>query len=311
MRFYQSIVNQFVFAGVVLFILNLWFFPEPKPQLGPPNPERVALQAEAIRQLQPTELTAQQLELIKKRELREELLFIEAIERGVIEQDLVVQRRLIRNMRFMNPERDVPDEMLLSEAWELRLHLADEVVRRRTVQVMETLIVATQSAFEPTDEALRSEYNRRLSEFEEPEHFSFSHVFLRPQTSEARLDSLAKSLRANVSPDEARTESDVFLSGYRFRNVSLLDISRQFGDQFAREFAEGLIDADPAAGTWLGPFTSVFGQHWVWLEDRLPQRVKTFDEVSADLQRDLRRAAEDDAIEQWVDARLARYEVVL
>ena len=51
MRFYQSIANQFVFAGVVLFILNLWFFPEPKPQLGPPKPERVALQAEAIRQL--------------------------------------------------------------------------------------------------------------------------------------------------------------------------------------------------------------------------------------------------------------------
>ena len=201
--------------------------------------------------------------------------------------------------------------MLLSEAWELRLHLADEVVRRRTVQVMETLIVATQSAFEPTDEALRSEYKRRLSEFEEPEHFSFAHVFLRPQTSEARLGSLAKSLSANVTPDEARTESDVFLSGYRFRNVSLLDISRQFGDQFAREFAEGLTGADPAAETWLGPFTSVFGQHWVWLEDRLPQRVKTFDEVSADLRRDLRRAAEDDAIEQWVDARLARYEVVL
>ena len=145
MRFYQSIANQFVFAGVVLFILNLWFFPEPKPQLGPPNPERVALQAEAIRQLQPTELTAQQLELIKKRELREELLFIEAVERGVIEQDLVVQRRLIRNMRFMNPERDVPDEMLLSEAWELRLHLADEVVRRRTVQVMETLIAGCEA----------------------------------------------------------------------------------------------------------------------------------------------------------------------
>jgi hypothetical protein len=49
----------------------------------------------------------------------------------------------------------------------------------------------------------------------------------------------------------------------------------------------------------------------VWLEARLPQRVKTLDEVSADLQRDLKRAAEDDAIEQWVDARLTRYEVVL
>ena len=77
MRFYQSIANQFVFAGVVLFILNLWFFPEPKPQLGPPNPERVALQAEAIRQLQPTELTAQQLELIKRSVLLKRVLRIQ------------------------------------------------------------------------------------------------------------------------------------------------------------------------------------------------------------------------------------------
>ena len=143
MRFFRSVVNQFVFAGVVLFIVNLWLFPEPKPQLGPPNPERVQLQAEALQQLQQTQLTEQQIERIKKRELREELLFVEAVERGVIDQDLVVQRRLIRNMRFMSPERDATDQALLSEAWELRLHLADEVVRRRTVQVMETLIVAT------------------------------------------------------------------------------------------------------------------------------------------------------------------------
>ena len=55
----------------------------------------------------------------------------------------MVQRRLIRNMRFMDPERDVDDQTLLSEAFELRLHLADEVIRRRTVQVMEALIVAS------------------------------------------------------------------------------------------------------------------------------------------------------------------------
>ena len=109
---FSSVVNQFVFAGVVLFIVNLWLFPEPKPQLGPPNPERVQLQAEALQQLQQTQLTEQQIERIKKRELREELLFVEAVERGVIDQDLVVQRRLIRNMRFMSPEREATDEAL-------------------------------------------------------------------------------------------------------------------------------------------------------------------------------------------------------
>ena len=79
---------------------------------------------------------------IKERELRDELLFIEALDRGFIEQDQVIQRRLIRNMRFMDPERDIDEKTMLKEAFELRLHLADEVIRRRTIQVMETLIVA-------------------------------------------------------------------------------------------------------------------------------------------------------------------------
>ena len=311
MRFFRSVVNQFVFAGVVLFIVNLWLFPEPKPQLGPPNPERVQLQAEALQQLQQTQLTEQQIERIKKRELREELLFVEAVERGVIDKDLVVQRRLIRNMRFMSPERDATDEALLSEAWELRLHLADEVVRRRTVQVMETLIVATQPSYAPTDAELLDEYNSRLSEFEEPARLSFAHVFLRPDSTGERAATLVKAIRAGATPDEARGSSDVFLAGYRFRNASLLDVSRQFGDQFAIELSAKLSDENNTEGPWLGPLTSIFGQHWVWVESRTPGRVKTIDEVSVDLVRDLRRGAEDATVEKWVDARLASYEVIL
>jgi len=311
MRFYQSIANQFVFAGVVLFILNLWLFPEPKPQLGPPNPERVQLQAEALQQLQQTQLTDQQIERIKQRELREELLFVEAIERGVIDQDLVVQRRLIRNMRFMSPEREATDEELLSEAWELRLHLADEVVRRRTVQVMETLIIATQPPYTATEAELLTEYNNRISEFEEPERLGFAHVFLRPDAPDERAENLMSAVKERIIPDEARSSSDVFLAGYRFRNVSFLDISRQFGDQFALELAEKLEGREITEETWLGPITSIFGQHWVWVESRTPGRVKTLDEVSVDLSRDLRRVAEDATVEKWVEAQLASYEVIL
>ena len=311
MRFFRSVVNQFVFAGVVLFIVNLWLFPEPKPQLGPPNPERVQLQAEALQQLQQTQLTEQQIERIKKRELREELLFVEAVERGVIDQDLVVQRRLIRNMRFMSPERDATDQALLSEAWELRLHLADEVVRRRTVQVMETLIVATLPPYTPTDAELLDEYNSRLSEFEEPARLSFAHVFLRPDSIGERAATLVKAISAGATPDEARGSSDVFPMGYRFRNTSLLDISRQFGDQFAIELSAKLSDENNTEGAWLGPLTSIFGQHWVWVDSQTTGRVKTVDEVSVDLIRDLRRAAEDAAVEKWVDARLDSYKVIL
>ena len=311
MRLFKSIASQFVFAGVVLFILDLWLFPEPKPQLGPLNPERVALQTQALQQLQQRPLTEEQIELINKRELREELLFVEAIERGVIEHDLVVQRRLIRNMRFMSPEREASDETLLSEAWDLRLHLADEVVRRRTVQVMESLIVATQSPATPTEAELIAEYNKRLSELQEPERISFDHVFLRSNSSDARYETLTKAIKGGVSPNDARSKSDVFLAGYRFNNLSLLEISRQFGDQFADELTLRLADKNTDLGMWIGPLESIFGQHWVWLDERESSRVKTFDEVVLDLKRDLKRAADNAAIDDWVDARLASYEVVL
>ena len=226
-------------------------------------------------------------------------------------QELVVQRRLIRNMRFMSPEREATDEALLSEAWELRLHLADEVVRRRTVQVMETLIVATQPPYTPTDAELLDEYNSRRSEFEEPARLSFAHVFLRPDSTGDRAATLVKAIRAGATPDEARGSSDVFLAGYRFRNASLLDVSRQFGDQFAIELSAKLSDENNTEGAWLGPLTSIFGQHWVWLDSQTPGRVKTIEEVSGDLIRDLRRGAEDAVVEKWVDARLASYEVIL
>ena len=95
--------------------------------------------------------------------------------------------------------------------WELRLHLADEVVRRRTVQVMETLIVA-QPPTTPTDAELLDEYNSRLSEFEEPARLSFAHVFLRPDSTGERAATLVKAIRAGATPDEARGSSDVFLA---------------------------------------------------------------------------------------------------
>jgi hypothetical protein len=141
MRLLKSIPGRFVLLGVVLFCLDRGFFPDPKPVIGPPNEERVRLQVEALAQLKGTQLNDSQIEEIKRREIRDEVLFVEALNRGLIQQDQVVQRRLIRNMRFMDPERDAEDDTLLAEALELRLHLADEVIRRRTMYFCVKMLV--------------------------------------------------------------------------------------------------------------------------------------------------------------------------
>ena len=221
MRLLRSVWCQFVLIGVVLFITDRALFPEPKPVIGPPNAERVALQVQALTQLQGKPLSTVQQQMIKERELRDELLFMEALHRGFIEDDLVVQRRLIRNMRFMDPEQDAEDSELLTQALELRLHLADEVIRRRTVQVMETLIVASRGEPSISEATLRAAYQSQLDLFEEPIRYSFSHVFLRDEASQARVEQLVTALSEGASLVEARALGDVFLAGYTFKDRSL------------------------------------------------------------------------------------------
>jgi len=307
MRLLRSVWCQFVLIGVVLFIIDRLLFPEPKPIIGPPNAERVALQVQALTQLQGKPLSTAQQQMIKERELRDELLFMEALHRGFIEDDLVVQRRLIRNMRFMDPEQDAEDSELLTRALELRLHLADEVIRRRTVQVMETLIVASRGESSISEATLRAAYQSQLDLFEEPIRYSFSHVFLRDEASQARVEQLVTALGRGASLVEARALGDVFLAGYTFKDRSLAEISRQFGDGFTQRFS---VEAE-RLGQWVGPLQSIFGNHWVWVEDIAESRVKRFDEVAQDVARDIRRDRDRETIENWVDATLAGYEVLL
>lgn len=307
MRLLRSVWCQFVLIGVVLFIVDRLLFPEPKPIIGPPNAERVALQVQALTQLQGKPLSTAQQQMIKERELRDELLFMEALHRGFIEDDLVVQRRLIRNMRFMDPEQDAEDSELLTRALELRLHLADEVIRRRTVQVMETLIVASRGESSISEATLRAAYQSQLDLFEEPIRYSFSHVFLRDEASQARVEQLVTALGRGASLVEARALGDVFLAGYTFKDRSLAEISRQFGDGFTQRFS---VEAE-RLGQWVGPLQSIFGNHWVWVEDVAESRVKRFDEVAQDVARDIRRDRDRETIENWVDATLTGYEVLL
>ena len=307
MRLLRSVWCQFVLIGAVLFITDRTLFPEPKPVIGPPNAERVALQVQALTQLQGKPLSKAQQQMIKERELRDELLFMEALHRGFIEDDLVVQRRLIRNMRFMDPEQDAEDSELLTRALELRLHLADEVIRRRTVQVMETLIVASRGESSISEATLRAAYQSQLDLFEEPIRYSFSHVFLRDEASQARVEQLVTALGRGASLVEARALGDVFLAGYTFKDRSLAEISRQFGDGFTQRFS---VEAE-RLGQWVGPLQSIFGNHWVWVEDIAESRVKRFDEVAQDVARDIRRDRDRETIENWVDATLTGYEVLL
>ena len=127
-----------------------------------------------------------------------------------------------------------------------------------------------------------------------PVRYSFT-CFSRNDASDEKRENLLALLSDGASPEQARGVGDVFLAGYQFKQRSLLEISRQFGDDFAYGFASQA----ESLGEWVGPIQSIFGSHWVWVDDIAESRVKSFTEVAQDLRRDIRRDLDDRAIQDW------------
>lgn len=273
--------------------------------LGPPNAERLAAMAENYARFGGGPVSAElQFQFINS-ELRDELLFREALKRDLQYRDAAVEQRIIRNMRFLDTETDASDTELVEQGYALRLHLTDEVIRRRLVQIMERLIVALMSDPVPTAEQIQARYQRELESWQEPARYTFSHVFLSADRVVEMPALIEQIVAERMSPTEARLLGAPFLSGYEFTRQSPDQMMRVFG----AVFAEQLSTAPAQAGAWVGPIPSAFGQHYVFIEELEPARTLSLDEVGVRIERDLVRESEEQAVTDWVERAMASYEV--
>lgn len=296
---------QFLLLGIALFLAGQWAFPPPKPVLGPPSAERLNAMVQNYVQFAQGTVAPEVLDRFIDTELRDELLFREAIARDLHYRDGAVEQRIIRNMRFLDTQSEASDAELIKQGYALRLHLTDEVIRRRLVQIMERLIVATRPGLPPTPEQVSSRYERDLASWREPERYSFSHVFLSLERS-GEMDALMAEIESKaLDPGAARLLGAPFLSGYDFSRQSPDQITRVFGAVFTEELSA--LSVKP--GRWWGPIASAFGQHYLYLHEFESPRTLALDEVSQRIERDLIREAEALAISDWVEEAMARYEV--
>jgi hypothetical protein len=104
------------------------------------------------------------------------------------------------------------------------------------------------------------------------------------------------------APDVAPELGDRFMPGYEFERVSQLDVSRQFGQQFA----DSLFSLDPG---WQGPLASGYGLHLVNVSERYEGRVPALGEIRAELVRDYNEDRSDRVREQLYDSLRKRFEV--
>ena len=297
---------HFIVLGSLLYYLQGVIFPRPKPVIGPLSEERVEALREqffASTRRMPTE---EQVARMVDAELDRDILFQRALALNLYRYDTVVYQRLLRNMRFLKLAEGKTDEELYRQALEMRLHLGDEVVKRRMIQVMEQLLLSANPPPRVTESMLAAEFEERREALRRPPRYSLEHLYFSREREADMQSAIDTITREELDAAAARELGAPFLPGYRFTRQSPDQLARHFG----AAFVENLQATDPQPGAWSGPVRSTYGLHYVWVEDIEPAREAQLEEVRSLLQRDIEARLRAEALREATARLREQYEVI-
>jgi hypothetical protein len=243
--------------------------------------------------------------------VEEEILYQEALRRGLASDNPAVVGRLRQKLEFLNEGHAdrIEDEDVLREAAALGLADEDVVLRNMFVRNMR-LLLAREGDRPPADEELESYLRRHADDFREPARVTWRHVLVSRRRGAERLradaEALLEDLRsAGSAPETAAGLGDPFVGGHAFRGTARRQVAARFGASFA-----DAVLALPE-GRWSDPIPSPFGLHVVRVERRTPERVPALAEVRDRVVLGWRREQREVHLAQALAGLRARYEVVV
>jgi hypothetical protein len=131
-------------------------------------------------------------------------------------------------------ERYVDTEVMVREALALGLDRGDIIVRRRLVQKMEFLNEGLAAVPEPTDAELAAYLDAHPERYTVADRVALEHVFVSADAHRDDAAVVAAELRGALEGGaDAATLGDPFLRGRTFRGQSARDLEEVFGPAFA------------------------------------------------------------------------------
>jgi hypothetical protein len=174
-------------------------------------------------------------------------------------------------------EQQIREEVLYREALAMGLDKDDQVVRRRMSQKMEFISNDLASLVEPDDEQLQTYLDEHPEKFAIPGRISYSQVYLNVSQRGEQVYADAKMLLAELSQSTVDIDismaGDSFMGGYSFNNETDFGVARLFGKAFALEIFKLPV------GEWTGPIESGYGLHLVHVDSRTDSRAPSLEQV--------------------------------
>jgi hypothetical protein len=252
--------------------------------------ERVAeLEADWRRLTGAPPSAAEQADLVEH-EIEDEIVFREALRRGLDRGSAHVRDRLVTTMRFLGEGGSTNDD-LVREAREIGLDRTDLVIRRQLVEDLRSRLRREGSTAPVSDADIDARVTREGASAEHPPRIALTHLFFdrerRGTRAEADAHALAERLRrGDADLGVARRAGDPFVHGVELPSFSARELEARFGGDFTRAAWE------LRGGEWSGAVRSPYGFHVL--------RVDAREESRADLDASRARAAQAIRLERGV-----------
>ena len=202
----------------------------------------------------------------------------------------------------------IRDEVFYREGRAAGLDRDDVIIRRRVRQKME-FSAEDASVAEPSEAQLAAYLEANPERFKSEDHFTFRQIFLsatrRATTIDGDSKRVANALTGADAAIDATALGDAFLLGEEFQAVSPQEVASVFGDGFAKRISV----MEP--GRWQGPVPSSFGQHFVYISERIPGGVPPLDAVRQAVRREWSNARRLEAEQKLYASLRERYEIVV
>ena len=313
MHSFRKPAVHFAVIGVALFALERSVTP---PQVASERPRIITITAARLADLaSDAERTGSGLDraALLDRAIEEEVLYREALGRGLDRGDQSIQWRLAEKMRFLSAqsrdEATLPrgvDRDLYRQALTLGLDREDPLVRGLLVEKMRLLLRRFASDQQPSDHELQAYLEQHRERFLEPARVSLRHVYFardaRPGTLDSDMRRALEQLRGGAGSATSVRLGDPFPMGSVFRGQSEKDLTRIFGV----EFATAVLALE--AGAWT-PLRSPYGLHLVRVEEKSPAQLPDLDAVRSRVLAQYRDERQDHRLADEIRALRSTYTV--
>ncbi len=206
-------------------------------------------------------------------------------------------------------DQQVREEVLYREAVALGLDKDDIIIRRRLAQKVEFIAEDLSVDTEPTQAELDAFYAAHPQRYLEPSRLTFSQLYFsrdrHGQGTDARADAALERLRSELALDDAAVTAlaDPFMLQSAYADRSAPELDRLFGGNFGARLA-----ALPT-GSWQGPVPSSFGMHLIHITTRSDARLPPLAEIRDAVARDVLDAKRRDANARFYETLRTRYRI--